>query len=95
MLQYIVWGTSPMPLMHVMVVYTMSMKNLLTFAKARPAQMIFITTSIICTYTVGIGLPELESYPVGVALPLWDSIVQCQERPPSLWPPAAYDLIGQ
>jgi hypothetical protein len=34
-----------MPLMHVMVVYTMSMMNLLTFAKARPAQMIFITTS--------------------------------------------------
>jgi hypothetical protein len=45
MLQYVVWGTSPMPLMHVMVVYTMSMMNLLTFAKARPAQMIFITTS--------------------------------------------------
>jgi hypothetical protein len=31
--------------MHVMVVYTMSMMNLMTFAKARPAQMIFITTS--------------------------------------------------
>jgi hypothetical protein len=36
-----------MPLMHVMVVYTMNMMNLLTFAKARPAQMIFITTSNI------------------------------------------------
>ena len=48
----------------------------------------------VCMY-VGIGLSELESFPVGVALPLWDSIVRCQERPPSSWPPAAYDLIGQ
>jgi hypothetical protein len=31
--------------MHVMVVYSMSIMNLMTFAKARPAQMIFITTS--------------------------------------------------
>jgi hypothetical protein len=34
-----------MPLLHVMVVYAMSMINLMTFAKARPAQMIFISTS--------------------------------------------------
>lgn len=46
-------------------------------------------------YNVGIGLAELESFPVGVALPLWDSIVRCQERPPASWPPAAYDLIGR
>ena len=33
----VVWGTSPMPLGF--------SRNLMTFAKARPAQMIFITTS--------------------------------------------------
>ena len=42
----------------------------------------------------GIGLSALETFPVGVALPLWDSIVRCQEAPPSSWPQAAYDLIG-
>ena len=45
--------------------------------------------------TLGIGLAELETFPVGVALPLWDCIVRCQETPPSSWPPAAYDLIGK
>ena len=40
----VVWGISPMPLMHVMVD---DMRNLMICAKARPAQMIFITTSII------------------------------------------------
>ncbi len=41
-------GTSPMhamPLMHVVVVYTTNMTNLMTFAQACPAQMIFINTS--------------------------------------------------
>ena len=32
---------------------------------------------------------------MGVCLPLWDSIVHCQEAPPSSWPQAAYDIIGK
>lgn len=33
--------------------------------------------------------------PVGVALPLWEAIVQCREAPRSSWPQAAYDIIGR
>jgi hypothetical protein len=49
-----------MPLMHVMVVYTMSMMNLFTFAKARPAQMIFITTSIHVVVVIPV-MPTTDS----------------------------------
>ena len=44
---------------------------------------------------VGFTLSELKELPVGVALPLWDSIVQCQEIPPTGWPQAAYNIIGR
>ena len=43
----------------------------------------------------GVQLCDLETLPVGVCLPLWDSIVHCQEAPPSSWPQAAYDIIGE
>ena len=43
----------------------------------------------------GVQLCDLETLPVGVCLPLWDSIVHCQEAPPSSWPQAAYDIIGK
>ena len=44
---------------------------------------------------IGVQLCDLEMLPVGVCLPLWDSIVHCQEAPPSSWPQAAYDIIGE
>lgn len=43
----------------------------------------------------GLNLSDLETLPVGVALPIWDSIVKCQENPPSTWPQAAYDIVGR
>ena len=43
----------------------------------------------------GVQFCDLETLPVGVCLPLWDSIVHCQEAPPSSWPQAAYDIIGK
>ena len=31
---------------------------------------------------------------MGVAPPLWDAILHCQEQAPPTWELAAYDLIG-
>jgi hypothetical protein len=38
---------------------------------------------------------DLDSLPVGVALPLWDAILRCQEHAPPTWKLAAYDIIGR
>jgi hypothetical protein len=70
-----------MPLMHVMVVYTMSMTNLMTFAKARPALMIFINTSLILKmghkhYTMRLlhrvkrSMSDSDLVVLGLALPI-------------------------
>lgn len=57
-------------------------------------EMIYIIKIIGCTYFSGFGLSDLKTLPVGVALPLWDSIVHCQSNPPPTWPQEAYDIIG-
>ena len=43
----------------------------------------------------GLTRSDLDSLPVGVALPIWDSILHCQEQAPPSWPLAAYDIIGE
>ncbi len=49
---------------------------------------------IVLTLT-GVSFSDLDSFPVGVALPLLDCIRCCREAPPSSWSPDAYDLIGR
>lgn len=38
---------------------------------------------------------DLQSLPVGVALPLFDVLQCCREDPPTTLPLAAYDLLGR
>lgn len=44
---------------------------------------------------LNISKRDLESFPVGVALPLREAILQCRWDPPSDWPEEAYILIGR
>lgn len=45
--------------------------------------------------TAGITPAELECLPIGMALPLRESIWSCRHNPPLDWPAAAYVLIGR
>lgn len=49
-------------------------------------------SDFLCT---GLTLSDLESLPVGVALPLLDCVQRCREAPPSDWSIAAYNMIGR
>lgn len=40
-------------------------------------------------------MPVLDTYPMGVRLPLLDCIHRCCEALPSCWPTEAYQLIGR
>lgn len=44
---------------------------------------------------LNISKRDLESFPVGIALPLREAILQCRWDPPSDWPEEAYTLIGR
>ena len=46
-------------------------------------------------FAKGMTCLDLQSLPVGVALPLLDMIRCCREAPPTTLPLAAYDLIGR
>ena len=37
----------------------------------------------------------IESYPEGVAVPIWESIARCQDMPPSVWGESALNLVGR
>ncbi|XP_029649484.1 anaphase-promoting complex subunit 1-like [Octopus sinensis] len=55
-----------------------------------------IAESIVLLMTrLGITKRDLESYPIGVVLPLREAILQCRWDPPSDWPEEAYILIGR
>ena len=43
----------------------------------------------------GITVPDVDRFPVGVALPVLDCVRRCHESPPSSWSRAAYELIGR
>jgi hypothetical protein len=42
-----------------------------------------------------VTLAELETLPVGLALPLQEAAAQCRDCPPEAWFPEAYDLVGR
>ncbi|GAB1607743.1 anaphase-promoting complex subunit 1-like [Argonauta hians] len=55
-----------------------------------------VAESIVLLMTrLGITKRDLESYPIGVILPLREAILQCRWDPPSDWPEEAYILIGR
>ncbi|KAL3147502.1 hypothetical protein ABBQ38_014558 [Trebouxia sp. C0009 RCD-2024] len=43
----------------------------------------------------GWTLPDLDTLPLGVALPLREALQHCRGQPPAGWPSAAYVLIGR
>lgn len=43
----------------------------------------------------GWTLPDLDTLPTGMALPLLEAFQRCRSQPPTEWPPEAYILIGR
>ena len=53
---------------------------------------LFVSLSL--SLSSGLTREDLASLPVGVALPLWDSIFNCRENPPPSDDLRLYELIG-
>ncbi|XP_063958903.1 anaphase-promoting complex subunit 1-like isoform X2 [Lytechinus pictus] len=49
--------------------------------------------TVVYMSQLGYTLATLNSFPVGVALPLMEAISQSRDAPPSSWPKGAYDLL--
>jgi hypothetical protein len=51
--------------------------------------------AICCAVPQGWTLPDVDTLPTGMALPLLETFQRCRSQPPSGWPPEAYILIGR
>lgn len=56
---------------------------------------LLMAATVMCHCIPGLTLSDLDSFPVGVALPVLDCIRRCREAPPSSWSAAVYDMIGR
>ena len=57
--------------------------------------VMIMMSKVLALLFAGLTMLDMESLPVGVALPILDCISRCREAPPSSWSRAAYDIIGR
>ncbi|XP_063980252.1 anaphase-promoting complex subunit 1 [Diachasmimorpha longicaudata] len=50
---------------------------------------------VLLYHEMGMSKKDLETLPPGVSLMLKDVMHRCRERPPSTWPPQAYELVDR